>query len=125
MFNRNRNKNVETVDQEVEIDNIYTILPPPGTIIAEATEEEMEQAAELEISHMAFMRLQEMYVQFDGSSYKELLQDFQEFERDSTKFWRTVAKRLAVPYEWPIRIDHANGPIYIGEHEVVVEEEEE
>lgn len=27
MFNRNRNKNVETVDQEVEIDNIYTILP--------------------------------------------------------------------------------------------------
>lgn len=124
MFNRNRHKNTETVEHEVEIDNIYTILPPPGTIIAEATAEEMEQAAELEIRHMAFMRLQEMCIQFDGSSYKELLQDFQEFERDSTKFWRVVAKRLSVPYEWPIRIDHANGPIYIGEHEVAVEEEE-
>lgn len=32
MFNRKRNKNTETVDHEVEIDNIYTILPSPGMI---------------------------------------------------------------------------------------------
>lgn len=46
-------------------------------IIAEATEEEMKRAVELEIRHMAFMRLQEMYVQFDSIPYKELLRNFQ------------------------------------------------
>ncbi|MFC5611585.1 hypothetical protein [Metabacillus niabensis] len=116
---------VPTQGTEVEVDNIYAILPPPGTIIGEATEEEMEKAAELEIRHMAFMRLQEMNVQFDGTSYKELLKDFQDFETESSNFWRAVAKRLAVPYEWPIRIDHANGPIYLGEHEVYLEEVDE
>ncbi|MFE0507046.1 hypothetical protein ACWF7H_20165 [Peribacillus butanolivorans] len=57
------------------------------------------------------MRLQEMNIQFDGASYKELLKEFQDFETDSSKFWRGVSSRLSVPYEWPIRIDHANGPI--------------
>ncbi|MDZ5712757.1 hypothetical protein [Jeotgalibacillus haloalkalitolerans] len=103
-------------DEEViEFDNVYEMMPPPGTIIGEATEEEMEQAANLEIRHVAFMRLQDMNIQFDGSSYKELLKDFQDFEKDSTDFWRQIGRRLQVPYEWPIRIDHANGPIYIGD----------
>jgi len=97
--------------------NVYDMLPPAGTIIGEATEEEMEAAAALEVRHYAFMRLQDSYIQFDGSSYKELLKDFQELEFDSAKFWRAIARRLQVPYEWPIRIDHANGPIYIGETE--------
>src|SRR4051812_41581454 len=106
MLNRIRNKMIPPpgTEVEVEVDNIYTILPPPGTIIGEATEEEMEKAAELEIRHMAFMRLQEMNIQFDGVSYKELLKEFQDFETDSNKFWRGVARRLAIPYEWPIRI---------------------
>ena len=124
MLNRIRNKLVPTQETE-EIDNIYAILPPPGAILGEATDEEMNQAAELEIRHMAFMRLQEMNIQFDGLSYKELLKDFQEFEADSSKFWRKVSRRLQVPYEWPIRIDHANGPIYMGEHELYAEEIEE
>jgi hypothetical protein len=124
MLNRIRNKMIPTPETEVEVDNIYTILPPPGTIIGEATEEEMEKAAELEIRHMAFMRLQEMNIQFDGVSYKELLKEFQDFETDSSNFWRDVARRLGIPYEWPIRIDYANGPIYLGEHEIYIEEEE-
>lgn len=117
-----RNKMIPAQETEVEVDNIYSILPPPGTIIGEATEEEMETAAELEIRHFAFMRLQDMNIQFNGVSYKELLKEFQDFETDSSKFWRKVARRLAVPFEWPIRIDHANGPIYIGEHEIYGEE---
>ena len=124
MLNRIRNKLSPVQEQEVEIDNLYAFLPPPGTIIGEATEEEMEKAAELEVRHMAFMRLQEMNIQFDGLSYKELLKDFQEFETDSSKFWRGVCSRLSVPYEWPIRIDHAIGPIYLGEHDLYVEENE-
>ncbi|WP_061466362.1 hypothetical protein [Peribacillus simplex] len=123
MLNRIRNKSIPAQETVEEVDNIYAILPPPGTIIEEATEEEMEKAAELEIRHMAFMRLQEMNIQFDGSSYKELLKEFQDFETDSSKFWRGVASRLSVPYEWPIRIDYANGPIYIGEHDLYEEED--
>lgn len=103
--------------EEEEEFNVYDMLPPAGTIIGEATEEEMEASAALEVRHYAFMRLQDSYIQFDGSSYKELLKDFQELEFDSAKFWRAIARRLQVPYEWPIRIDHANGPIYIGETE--------
>ncbi|MER3114554.1 hypothetical protein ACQCU3_18500 [Bacillus altitudinis] len=106
-----------TAHEEEEEFNVYDMLPPAGTIIGEATEEEMEAAAALEVRHYAFMRLQDSYIQFDGSSYKELLKDFQELEFDSAKFWRAIARRLQVPYEWPIRIDHANGPIYIGETE--------
>ncbi|GIN61990.1 hypothetical protein J27TS8_19830 [Robertmurraya siralis] len=125
MLKRIRNKINAIQEAEMELDNIYTILPPPGTIIGEATEEEMEKAAELEIKHMAFIRLQDMNIHFEGASYRELLRDFQEFETESSQFWRGVAKRLAVPYEWPIRIDHANGPIYLGEHEIIEELEEE
>ncbi len=110
--------------EEEEEFNVYDMLPPAGTIIGEATEEEMEAAAALEVRHYAFMRLQVSYIQFDGSSYKELLKDFQELEFDSAKFWRAIARRLQVPYEWPIRIDHANGPIYIGETEDSREVEE-
>jgi len=106
-----------TAHEEEDEFNVYDMLPPAGTIIGEATEEEMEAAAALEVRHYAFMRLQDSYIQFDGSSYKELLKDFQELEFDSAKFWRAIARRLQVPYEWPIRIDHANGPIYIGETE--------
>ncbi|WP_445491834.1 hypothetical protein [Niallia sp. 03133] len=113
---------ISAQETEAEVDNIYAILPPPGTIIGEATEEEMEKAAELEIRYTAFMRLQEMNIQFDGVSYKELLKEFQDFETESIRFWRGVARRLAVPYEWPIRIDHANGPIYLGEHDIHMEE---
>ncbi|MGE7760574.1 hypothetical protein [Peribacillus sp. NPDC097895] len=125
MINRIRNKLIPAQEMGEEVDNIYSILPPPGTIIGEATEEEMEKAAELEIRHMAFMRLQEMNIQFDGASYKELLKEFQDFETDSSKFWRDISSRLSVPYEWPIRIDHANGPIYIGEHDLFEEENED
>ncbi|MGN7324721.1 hypothetical protein [Bacillus altitudinis] len=110
--------------EEEEEFNVYDMLPPAGTIIGEATEEEMEAAVALEVRHYAFMRLQDSYIQFDGSSYKELLKDFQELEFDSAKFWRAIARRLQVPYEWPIRIDHANGPIYIGETEDSREVEE-
>nr|MDH3110794.1 hypothetical protein [Bacillus altitudinis] len=110
--------------EEEEEFNVYDMLPPAGTIIGEATEEEMEAAAALEVRHYAFMRLQDSYIQFDGSSYKELLKDFQELEFDSAKFWRAIARRRQVPYEWPIRIDHANGPIYIGETEDSREVEE-
>ncbi|WP_282060793.1 hypothetical protein ACLBKY_03495 [Bacillus altitudinis] len=113
-----------TAHEEEEEFNVYDMLPPAGTIIGEATEEEMEAAAALEVRHYAFMRLQDSYIQFDGSSYKELLKDFQELEFDSAKFWRAIARRLQVPYEWPIRIDHANGPIYIGETEDSREVEE-
>ncbi|MFF2855414.1 hypothetical protein [Peribacillus sp. NPDC058002] len=123
MLNRIKNKLISAQETGEEVDNIYAILPPPGTIIGEATEEEMEKAAELEIRHMAFMRLQEMNIQFDGASYKELLKEFQDFETDSSKFWRDISSRLSVPYEWPIRIDHANSPIYIREHDLYEEEE--
>lgn len=124
MLNRIRNKLSPAQEME-EVDNIYAMLPPSGTIIGEATEEEMEKAAELEVRHMAFMRLQEMNIQFDGGSYKELLKDFQDFETDSSKFWRALSSRLSVPYEWPIRIDHAIGPIYVGDHELFEEEKKD
>lgn len=120
-----KDKDVGKVQEPEEgADNIYAGMPPIGVILEEATEEEMEKAADLEIRHIAFMRLQEMNIQFDGSSYKDLLKDFKEFEKDSSDFWRGVSVRLSVPYEWPIRIDHALGIIYMGEHEYGEEEEE-
>lgn len=125
MTKRNEREMAEIHGEEVEVDNIYSIMPPPGTIIGEASEEEMEKAAELECRHVAFMRLQDMNLQFTGDSYKELLKDFLDFEVESTTFWRAIANRLMIPYEWPIRIDHANGPIYMGQHDIDVELEEE
>ncbi|WP_412102032.1 hypothetical protein [Peribacillus frigoritolerans] len=41
MLNRIRNKLIPTQETAEEVDNIYAILPPPGTIIDEATDEEM------------------------------------------------------------------------------------
>ncbi|KOS69843.1 hypothetical protein AEA09_11610 [Lysinibacillus contaminans] len=116
---------VQVQGEEVEVDNIYVIMPPSGTIIGEATEKEMEKAAELECRHMAFLRLQDMNLQVNGDSYKELLNDFLDFELESSKFWRSIANRIGLPYEWPIRIDHANGPIYMGQHEFDVEPDAE
>jgi hypothetical protein len=41
MLNRFRNKLIPAQEIGEEVDNIYAILPPPGTIIEVATEEEM------------------------------------------------------------------------------------
>ncbi|WP_413008916.1 hypothetical protein [Peribacillus frigoritolerans] len=41
MLNQIRNKLIPTQETTEEVDNIYAILPPPGTIIDEATDEEM------------------------------------------------------------------------------------
>lgn len=127
MFKRNSGKLSPAQEIEEDVNNIYTMMPLPGTIIGEATEEEIEKAAALEVRHMAFARLMDMQLQFEGTSYKELLKDFQELETDSNNFWRVVCRRLSVPYEWPIRIDYANGPIYIGDvgESVLYKEEEE
>ena len=62
----------------IEVQNVYEIAPEDGTIIGMATEEEMEIAAELELQYYAHSRLLEANIQLDGSSYKELLQEFQE-----------------------------------------------
>lgn len=97
----------------IEVYNVYEIAPADGAIIGMATEEEMEIAAELELQYCAHSRLLEANIQLDGSSYKELLQDFQEYERKSMNFWRALHKRLAVPWAWVLRIDVANGPIYV------------
>ncbi|GAB6626642.1 hypothetical protein bcgnr5392_47400 [Bacillus cereus] len=82
----------------IEVHNVYEIAPADGTIIGMATEEEMEIAAELELQYYAHSRLLETNIQLDGSSYKELLQEFQEYERKSMSFWRAIHKRLAVPW---------------------------
>ncbi|AIK38095.1 MULTISPECIES: hypothetical protein [Bacillus] len=97
----------------IEVHNVYEIVPPDGTIIGMATPEEMEVAAELELQHYAYSRLLEANIQLDGSSYKDILQEFQEYERKSIGFWRALHKRLAVPWAWVLRIDVANGPIYV------------
>ena len=60
----------------IEVQNVYEIAPEDGTIIGMATEEEMEIAAELELQYYAHSRLLEANIQLDGSSYKELLQEF-------------------------------------------------
>ncbi len=70
----------------IEVQNVYEIAPEDGTIIGMATEEEMEIAAELELQYYAHSRLLEANIQLDGSSYKELLQEFQEYERKSMSF---------------------------------------
>ena len=124
MLNRIKNKLIPTQEMEEEVDNIFATMPPPGTIIGEATEEEIEKAAALEVRHTAFMRLQDMNVHFDGVSYKEILKDFQDFETDSMKFWRGIGSRLSVPFEWPTRIDYGLGVIYLGEHDLLEQEDE-
>lgn len=101
--------------EELIIENVYEMMPPAGTIIAEATEEEMRIAGDLECRHLAFMRLQDMNMQVTGDSYQSLYKELLQFERDSHTFWKGVSERLGIPYEWPIRIDYGNGPIYIGD----------
>lgn len=58
MFNRS-NRFKEVSNEYVRVENVYEILPPDGTIIDMATEEEMKIAAELEAKHYALMRMQE------------------------------------------------------------------
>lgn len=120
-----RKKKFESISGEyVRVENIYEILPPDGTIIGIATEEEMKVAAELEVKHYALMRMQESAFHFDGSSYKEILKEMEEFERNSMEFWRDLYERLSVPWAWTIRIDIANGPIYVANEDLLYDAEE-
>ena len=111
----------------IEVHNVYEIVPPDGTIIGMATPEEMEMAAELELQHYAYSRLLEANIQLDGSSYKDLLLEFEQYERKSMAFWRALHERLAVPWAWVLRVDVANGPIYVNNGNVFydVDENEE
>jgi hypothetical protein len=120
-----RRKNFRAVKgEEVEVQNIYEILPPDGTIIGMATEEEMKIAAELDAKHYALLRLQDSNFHFDGSSYKEMLKEMEEFEKRSIEFWRGIHKRLSIPWAWTVRIDIANGPIYIDNENLAYDAEE-
>ncbi|WP_242142794.1 MULTISPECIES: hypothetical protein [unclassified Bacillus cereus group] len=109
----------------IEVRNVYEVVPPDGTIIGMATPEEMEVAAELELQHYAYSRLLEANVQLDGSSYKDILQEFQEYERKSMYFWRSLHKRLAVPWAWVLRVDVANGPIYVNNGNLYYDDNED
>lgn len=97
----------------VEVHNVYDTIPPDGTIIGMATQEEMKIAAELELQHYAYSRLMDANIQLDGTSYKALLQEFEQYEKKSMEFWRGLHKRLLVPWAWVLRVDVANGPIYV------------
>ncbi|GGI16269.1 hypothetical protein [Gottfriedia solisilvae] len=105
-----KDKNTEVESEEEYPPNIFEFLPPIGTILGKATEDEIEKSIKLEAKHYSFMRLMEMNVTIN--SYKELLDDFYEFEYKSVNFWANIAKRIDVPTEWIIRIDQANGDIY-------------
>jgi hypothetical protein len=123
--NKNKQKSFIPVEGQVEeIENIYEILPPDGTIIGMATEEEMNTAAEIQIKHNSLLRLQDSNLQFSGTSYKEYLKDIEDFERYACEFYRGIHKRLSIPWEWTIGIDVANGPIYVVDNNIIVEEEE-
>ncbi|PEY99126.1 hypothetical protein CN326_23435 [Bacillus sp. AFS018417] len=123
MFGR-KNKFNSIPGEYVRVENVYEILPPDGTIIGIATEEERKIAAELEYKNYALMRLQESNFHFDGSSYKEILREMEEFERRSSEFWQGVYQRLSVPWAWVLRIDIANGPIYIANESLLYNAEE-
>ncbi|CAM4321199.1 hypothetical protein [Bacillus manliponensis] len=97
----------------VEEHNVYETIPADGTIIGMATKEEMKIAAELEAQHHAYNRLMDANVQLDGTSYQTLLQEFEQYEKKSMEFWRGLHKRLLIPWAWELRIDVANGPIYV------------
>ncbi|KEK24679.1 hypothetical protein [Bacillus gaemokensis] len=118
---------VDHLEGSIDIQNVYEIAPLDGTIIGMATLEEMEVAAELELQHYAYSRLLEANIQLDGTSYKDILQEFQEYERKSMAFWRALHKRLDVPWAWVLRVDVANGPIYVnnGNSYYDVDEDEE
>ncbi|ASZ16207.1 hypothetical protein PDJ82_09725 [Bacillus cereus group sp. TH43LC] len=123
MFNR-RNKFKEAPNEYVRVENVYEILPPYGTIINMATEEEMQVAAELEAKHHALMRMQELNFQIDGHTYKEILKEMEEFEIKSMQFWRGVYNRVSAPWAWALRIDVANGPIFVVNEELLYDAEE-
>lgn len=110
-----RNEDFDLEDEELEegVFNVYEILPPDGTILEMATAQEMVRAAELEAKHAALVRLQESSFQFSNISFKEVLAEFEEFERESMDFWTSVYSRLRIPWAWTIRVDVANGPIYV------------
>ncbi|MGF9966508.1 hypothetical protein [Bacillus rhizoplanae] len=111
-------------EEVVEVQNVYEILPPDGTIIGMATSEEMEIAAELELKHYAFSRLMEANIQLDGASYKDILEEFEDYERKSMAFWRALHERLSVPWAWGLRVDVANGPIYVSSGNLFYDVEE-
>ncbi|MED1405509.1 hypothetical protein P4U07_22350 [Bacillus mycoides] len=123
MFNRS-NRFKEVSNEYVRVENVYKILPPDGTIIDMATEEEMKIAAELEAKHYALMRMQEANFQIDGQAYKEILKEIEEFERKSMEFWRGVYNRLSAPWAWTLRIDVANGPIFVANEGLLYDAEE-
>ncbi|MGG0239114.1 hypothetical protein [Bacillus rhizoplanae] len=123
MFEKN-NRFSSMSGEVVEIHNVYEILPPDGTIIGMATPEEMEIAAELELKHYAFSRLMEANIQLDGASYKEMLEEFEEYERKSMAFWRALHERLSVPWAWVLRVDVANGPIHVNNGNLFYDVEE-
>ncbi|OKO50673.1 hypothetical protein ABH17_028440 (plasmid) [Bacillus toyonensis] len=125
MLNRNRRNRFKEVPNEyVRVENVYEILPPDGTIIDMATEEEMRVAAEIEAKHHALMRMQEINFQLDGHAYKEILKEMEEFERKSMEFWKGVYNRVSAPWAWTLRIDVANGPIYVANEELLYDTEE-
>ncbi|MDK8643748.1 hypothetical protein ACQRXC_27455 (plasmid) [Niallia taxi] len=84
LFNRTKSVNNSGTESQ-EDETIYTMMPTPGTIIGEATEEEMETAAEPEIRYTVFMRRQDMKVVSIEQTTK-LAKNIQNFETDSSKF---------------------------------------
>lgn len=89
-----------------------------------ATEEEMRIAAALEAKHYALMRMQEANFQIDGQVYKEILKEMEEFERKSMDFWRGVYNRLSAPWAGTLRIDVANGSIFVANEDLLYDVEE-
>lgn len=110
MFFKGKNENDDYEFDEEFLPNIFEELPPLGTIIGEATQEEIEKSIKLEAKYLSLLRLMEMNLTLN--THKELLNDFYEFELQSVNFWINVAKRIGVPTEWTIRIDQASGAIY-------------
>ncbi|MTH55672.1 hypothetical protein GKZ89_19950 [Bacillus mangrovi] len=93
--------------------NVFSDLPEDGTVIGTATQEELQTAQDLECRHLAHMRLLDSNIQIQGASYKDLLQEFMDFETKSAEFWKAIHQKLGVPWEWILRIDLAHGYIYV------------
>ncbi|MGD6818087.1 hypothetical protein [Metabacillus sp. 84] len=93
--------------------NVFTDIPEDGTVIGTATQDELQMAQDLECRHLAHMRLMDSNIQIQGASYKDLMQEYLEFETKSAEFWKSIYKRLDVPWEWILRIDLAHAYIYV------------